>query len=178
MLARSSNGTHQHTPQGSYSVVAYDDGTREVEAHIEFMRLAIQQANLAMPVSTSFSVGVIIVNGRQIVSEGYSREYDAETHAVACSIKKAHRSSSLGHLLRDSVLYTTMEPCSSTKNRRIPCTTHIINASIDTVVIGVKEPADFVDCKGVETLRQAGINVIHLMLLQDECLETNRHLLN
>ncbi|KAJ2614986.1 hypothetical protein H4S08_001467 [Coemansia sp. RSA 1365] len=43
-----------------YRVIDYDDGSDEVEAHIEFMELAIQQAKLAQPIDSAFSVGSLL----------------------------------------------------------------------------------------------------------------------
>ncbi|KAJ2454338.1 hypothetical protein EV183_001584 [Coemansia sp. RSA 2336] len=165
-------------PRGTYTVIAHDDGSDEVEEHVEFMKLAMMQARKAMPHPQAFNTGVLIINGKQPISEGHSREPQAPTlHAAAQAISKAHHTIN-AHLLAGSTLYTTMEPCSSPMIADIPCTTHIINARIRRVVIGVKEPESFVNCRGVETLCAAGIDVVHLLLLQEECLATNIHLLS
>ncbi|KAJ2062707.1 hypothetical protein GGI17_002214 [Coemansia sp. S146] len=162
---------------GSYIVIDHDDESREVETYIEFMRLAIMQANLAEPSSNTFNTGVLLVNGTILIGEGHTREAHApQQHAAECAIAKARRSKQ-AYLLRSATMYTTMEPCSSTRMSKVPCTTHIINANIARVVIGVKEPESFVNCKGVETLCAAGIDVVHLKILQEECLATNIHLL-
>ncbi|KAJ2780964.1 hypothetical protein H4R18_003162 [Coemansia javaensis] len=164
-------------PRGSYTVIGHDDGSKEVEEHIEFMRLAMMQAARAAPSAQAFRVGVLVINGTQPISEGHSRDPRApELHAAAAAVAKA-RSGPLAHLVPGATLYTTMEPCSSAAVSRTPCTTHIINARIRRVVIGVKEPESFVNCRGVETLRAAGVDVVHLLLLQEECLATNIHLL-
>ncbi|KAJ2709285.1 hypothetical protein H4R19_004331, partial [Coemansia spiralis] len=109
---------------------------------------------------------------------GHSRDPHApELHAAAAAVVKAQQDPR-AYLLPSSTLYTTMEPCSSTLFAKTPCTTHIINARIRQVVIGVKEPPSFDNCQGVETLLAAGIDVVHLHLLQEECLATNIHLLS
>ncbi|KAJ2072524.1 hypothetical protein GGI09_009098 [Coemansia sp. S100] len=135
------------------------------------------QANLAEPSSNTFSTGVLLVNGTTLIAEGHTREPHApHQHAAECAIAKAKRSKQ-SFLLQSATMYTTMEPCSSTRMSKVPCTTHIIKAKIGRVVIGVKEPESFVNCKGVETLCAAGIDVVHLKILQEECLATNIHLL-
>ncbi|KAJ2817186.1 hypothetical protein FBU31_006311 [Coemansia sp. 'formosensis'] len=135
------------------------------------------QAIKAEPSSNTFSTGVLLVNGTTLISEGHTRETRTpEKHAAECAILKA-QTCRQKHLLPSSTMYTTMEPCSSTRVAKVPCTTHIINAKIAKVVIGVKEPESFVNCKGVETLCAAGIDVVHLKILQEECLVTNKHLL-
>ncbi|KAJ2372370.1 hypothetical protein IW150_000772 [Coemansia sp. RSA 2607] len=160
----------------NYRVISSDDGSEEVEAHIEFMELAIQQANLARPIETAFSVGSLLVHGRKIISTGYSREIPGNTHAAQCAITKS-KSTSQAHLVKGSVLYTTMEPCSFRLSKNTPCSTHIINAGIRQVIIGVKEPQTFSQCQGVHKLLEAGIEVIHLKLLEERCLRPNIHLL-
>ncbi|KAJ2766451.1 hypothetical protein IWQ57_004356, partial [Coemansia nantahalensis] len=72
---------------GEYQVIEHDDGSEEVEEHLAFMGLAIQQAHFALPIDTAFSVGSLLVNGRQIISTGYSREQPGNTHAAQCAIK-------------------------------------------------------------------------------------------
>ncbi|KAJ2740745.1 hypothetical protein GGI20_005642 [Coemansia sp. BCRC 34301] len=163
---------------GSFTVIDRNDKSREVETFIEFMRLAIMQANLSEPSANTFNTGVLVVAGTILIAEGHTREAHApQQHAAERAIAKARRSKQ-AHLLRSSTMYTTMEPCSSTRVSKVPCTTHIINAGIARVVIGVKEPESFVNCKGVQTLCAAGINVVHLKILQEECLATNIHLLS
>ncbi|KAI8322487.1 diaminohydroxyphosphoribosylamino-pyrimidine deaminase, partial [Martensiomyces pterosporus] len=139
------------------------------EAHIEFMELAIQQASLAQPIETAFSVGSLLVNGMHIISTGYSRELPGNQHAAQCAIVKS-KSTTLAHMVPGCTLYTTMEPCSFRLSGNTPCSTHIINAGIKRVVIGVKEPSTFSNCQGVARLREAGIDVIHLKVLEEECL--------
>ncbi|KAJ2779518.1 hypothetical protein GGI15_003846 [Coemansia interrupta] len=168
------NSSRKH---GSFTVIRCDDGSREVEKHTAFIRLAIMQANMALPSDTSFSTGVLVVNGTHVVAEGHSREpHTPGLHAAVVAINKA-RQSPQRRLLRGATLYTTMEPCSSDKVSKTPCTRHIIEAGIAKVVIGVKEPDSFVDCKGVRTLQDAGIHVVHMQFLQEECLRPNIHLL-
>ncbi|KAJ1898898.1 hypothetical protein LPJ71_006080 [Coemansia sp. S17] len=164
-------------PLGAYRVIDIDDGSPEVEVHMEFIELAIQQANLAQPIETAFSVGSLIVHGRQIIATGFSRELPGNTHAAQCAITKS-KTTSLGRFVQGSVLYSTMEPCSSRLSKNVPCSMHIIEAGIKEVVIGVKEPMTFSQCKGVTQLRKAGINVIHLKVLEEECLRPNVHLLS
>ncbi|KAJ2518150.1 hypothetical protein GGI11_000671 [Coemansia sp. RSA 2049] len=160
----------------NYRVIDSDDGSEEVEAHMEFMELAIQQASRAQPIETAFSVGSLLVNGRQIIATGYSRELPGNTHSAQCAIAKS-KTATQSHMVRGSVLYSTMEPCSFRLSGNTPCSTHIINAGIKHVVIGVKEPTTFSDCQGVTRLLEAGIEVTHLKILEEECLKPNIHLL-
>ncbi|KAI9504011.1 cytidine deaminase-like protein [Coemansia spiralis] len=143
---------------------------------MEFMELAIQQANRAQPIETAFNVGSLLVGGRQIIATGYSRELPGNTHAAQCAIAKS-KSTTLAYLVPGSTLYSTMEPCSFRLSGNTPCSTHIINAGIKKIVIGVKEPLTFSNCQGVARLLEAGIEVVHLKILEEECLKPNIHLL-
>ncbi|KAJ2777621.1 hypothetical protein H4R18_005059 [Coemansia javaensis] len=170
------------TPQsgparGTYRVIASDDGSEEVEAHMAFMELAIQQAHLARPIDTAFNVGSLLVSGRQIIATGYSRELPGNTHAVQCALTKAKSTRQAG-LVRGCVLYTTMEPCSHRLSGSAPCAAGIAAAGIALVVIGVKEPATFSNCQGVARLLEAGVDVVHLQILEERCLRPNIHLLS
>ncbi|KAJ2894425.1 hypothetical protein GGI21_000882 [Coemansia aciculifera] len=172
------SSTSPPIPLGTYRVIDTDDGSdEEVEVHMEYMELSIQQANRAQPIDSAFSVGSLLVHGRQVIATGFSRELPGNTHAAQCAIAKSH-STPLKHLVKGSVLYTTMEPCSSRLSKNTACSSHIISAGITNVVIGVKEPLTFSECKGVIQLRKAGINVIHLKVLEEECLRPNIHLLS
>ncbi|KAJ2353844.1 hypothetical protein IWW50_004142 [Coemansia erecta] len=160
----------------NYRVIARNDGSEDVEAHVEFMELAIQQAHLARPIDSAFNVGSLLVHGCQIIATGFSRELPGNTHAAQCAIAKAGNTQQ-AHLVRGAVLYSTMEPCSFRLSGNVPCSTNIIKAGIRQVVIGVKEPSTFSSCQGVTRLLEAGIEVIHLKLLEEECLQPNIHLL-
>ncbi|KAJ1735745.1 hypothetical protein LPJ61_000397 [Coemansia biformis] len=160
-----------------YRVIAHDDGSEEVEEHMELMELAIQQAHLARPSDTAFSVGSLLVNGRQIIATGYSHELPGNTHAAQCAIAKS-KGTQQAHLVPGAVLYTTMEPCSGRLSGNTPCSSRIIDAGIGRVVIGVKEPATFSNCQGVARLLEAGIEVVHLKILEEQCLRPNIHLLS
>ncbi|ODQ52672.1 hypothetical protein SAICODRAFT_30508 [Saitoella complicata NRRL Y-17804] len=70
-----------------------------------------------------------------------------------------------------------MEPCSERLSGNKPCTDRILDYGkevFNSVYLGVKEPSDFVECKGVRKLKDAGIQVVHVQGLEEECLEVAR----
>ncbi len=69
-----------------------------------------------------------------------------------------------------------MEPCSKRLSGNVPCVEHILNYGVARVVMGVKEPQNFVHCTGVQRLRENGVEVTILEGFQEECLKPNRHL--
>jgi len=77
-------------------------------------------------------------------------------------------------LLANADVYTTMEPCTVRTSGLPPCADALIQAQIKRCFIGVAEPPDFVDCEGANKLRAAGIEVVFVPGLEDDCLEVAR----
>ncbi len=132
-----------------------------------FMYRAIQLAkNGRGNTSPNPMVGAVIVQDGIIIGEGYHRrcgEGHAEVNAVA-SVK--NRS-----LLKDSTIYVTLEPCSH-YGKTPPCAKLIIDSGIPRVVIGSRDPSEKVNGRGINMLREAGIEVV-TGVLERECRELN-----
>jgi pyrimidine deaminase RibD-like protein len=77
-------------------------------------------------------------------------------------------------LLQYTDIYTTLEPCSIRTSGLRPCADVLVQSKIKRCMIGVSEPDDFVKCEGAQKLKEAGIEVIWLDSLQDECLAVAR----
>ncbi len=166
-----------------------------------FMSLCVELAGRSRPVDTAYCVGAVLVtsSSRKVVATGFSRELLGNTHAEECCFIKLHeaRDSFLSGSpsVRDSAsdqldsaaeaidrgedleLFTTMEPCSQRLSGKLSCTARILqNPSVRRVVVGTLEPANFVRCRGVQTLREAGIVVDILHGWEERCKAANRHL--
>lgn len=115
-------------------------------------------------VSPNPMVGAVLVNDGRVVGEGYHR-YDLLMHAEAYAIAKA------GELARGATLYCNLEPCCH-HGRTPPCTDALIEAGIARAVIAVKDPDRRVNGRGIEQLREAGIEV-EVGLLEDRALRLN-----
>ncbi|KAK7693505.1 hypothetical protein QCA50_003073 [Cerrena zonata] len=162
--------------------------------HIQFIRLAIDEAKKCIPTPTAFCVGcVLTVPGPDatpvVLATGYSRELPGNTHAEANALAKARAltkeqlqtlipslapTSSIEDVLSSANIYTTMEPCSVRTSGLAPCADAVIAARNRRCFIGVGEPDDFVKCEGAQKLQAAGVEVIWIKGLEQECLEVAR----
>lgn len=131
--------------------------------------LALQGAG---SVSPNPMVGSVIVHRNQIIGEGYHMQFGkahAEVNAVNDVLEKYDNA---GELLRDSTIYVNLEPCSH-YGKTPPCADLIISNEIPRVVIGCRDPFDQINGKGINKLRNAGIEVVE-NVLTDKCLYLNR----
>lgn len=140
------------------------------ESDVLYMRRALRLAAFgAGSVSPNPQVGAVVVARGRIIGEGWHRAYGgphAEVNAIA-SIAESDL-----HLLPESTIYVTLEPCSHW-GKTPPCASLIIEKGIPNVVVGAPDPNPLVAGRGIRMLREAGISVKENVLLK-ECLEINR----
>lgn len=115
-------------------------------------------------------VGAVIVaaNGR-IIGEGYHvrcGEGHAEVNAFASVRPKDEP------LLNQSTIYVSLEPCSH-YGKTPPCCDLIINKGVRRVVVGCVDPFAKVQGRGINKIREAGIDVT-VGVLEEECQWLNR----
>lgn len=118
----------------------------------KYMCEAIRLAEIAFGrTSPNPLVGAVIVKGGHVIGSGY-HEQAGKPHAEINALNNcsAHPG--------NAELYVTMEPC-CTYGRTPPCTDAIIAAGLRRVVIGSTDPNPLHAGRGVEILRQAGIEV-------------------
>lgn len=113
-------------------------------------------------------VGCVIIDSNQnILGEGYHQKFGG-AHAEVNAINSIQDKS----LLRDATLYVNLEPCSH-YGKTPPCANLIVEMGIPSVVIGMKDPHEKVAGKGIEILRQAGIDVL-VGVEEKACRELNK----
>ena len=139
----------------------------EREDDERFMRLALCQGRKGLgKTSPNPAVGAVVVRDGVILSIGWHKEAGgphAEIEALAAlpSISCA----------KGATLYVTLEPC-STHGRTSPCTEAIIGAKLARVVIGSIDVNPKHQGRGIELLRNAGIEV-KTSVLEGECSRLN-----
>ncbi|MDD5823168.1 MAG: bifunctional diaminohydroxyphosphoribosylaminopyrimidine deaminase/5-amino-6-(5-phosphoribosylamino)uracil reductase RibD [Firmicutes bacterium] len=109
-------------------------------------------------------VGAVIVKDGRVIGEGYHERY-GELHAERNAIK------SLTESAEGATIYVTLEPCCH-YGKTPPCTEAIIENKLAKVVIGSADPNPKVAGKGVQQLREAGIEVVE-DYMREECDELN-----
>ncbi|OFX37179.1 MAG: riboflavin biosynthesis protein RibD [Bacteroidetes bacterium GWA2_32_17] len=98
-------------------------------------------------------VGCVITYNNKIIGEGYHQKY-GEAHAEVNAINSVKDK----ELLKKSILYVTLEPCSHF-GKTPPCTDLIVKMKIPRVVISCSDPNPQVSGKGIKILQKAGIEV-------------------
>lgn len=114
-------------------------------------------------------VGAVIVADGRIVGEGYHvrcGEGHAEVNAFASVAAEDER------LLKEATVYVSLEPCSH-YGKTPPCADLIVSKGVRRVVVGCVDPFVKVQGRGIEKLREAGIEVT-VGVLQAECQWLNR----
>lgn len=135
----------------------------------KYMRRALQLAKLGEgSVSPNPMVGAVIVHNGKIIGEGFHRRY-GEAHAEVNAIRSVVPEDE--HLLRQSSIYVTLEPCSH-YGKTPPCSKLLIEKGIPHVIIGSLDPFKEVQGRGIRMLREAGCNVT-TGILEEECKTLN-----
>jgi diaminohydroxyphosphoribosylaminopyrimidine deaminase/5-amino-6-(5-phosphoribosylamino)uracil reductase len=141
--------------------------------HEIYMQRCLELALLGMgSVSPNPMVGAVIVHDDRIIGEGYHHRYGeahAEVNAVNAVIEKHNN---YADLLKDATIYVSLEPCAH-YGKTPPCADLIIKHHIPKVVVGCRDPFEQVDGKGIEKLKDAGIEVI-TRVLEEESKWLNR----
>ena len=108
-------------------------------------------------------VGAVIVYQNRIIGEGYHQQY-GQAHAEPNAINSVLPQDK--HLLSQSTLYVSLEPCAHF-GKTPPCSDLIIKTGIPKVVIASPDPFELVNGQGIQKLRAAGIEVT-IDILQTE----------
>lgn len=124
-------------------------------------------------VSPNPMVGCVIVVDNKIIGEGYHQKF-GEAHAEPNAIKAVFNKygDEAEMLLKKATAYVNLEPCAHF-GKTPPCADLFIKHQLKRVVIGNRDPFSGVDGKGIEKLKNSGIDVLS-GVLNDECKYFNR----
>ena len=137
------------------------------DADNKFMKMALNEARKGLGFTNpNPMVGAVIVKDGTVISKGYHH---------ACGMPHAERDA-LANVrnnvsTENSTIYVTLEPCCH-YGKTPPCTEAIIDAKISRVVCAMSDPNPKVSGKGLEILRENGIDV-EVGLLEDEARKLN-----
>ncbi|PRQ56977.1 putative diaminohydroxyphosphoribosylaminopyrimidine deaminase [Rosa chinensis] len=118
-----------------------------------YMRRCVELARKAIGrTSPNPMVGCVIVKDGKVVGEGFHPKA-GQPHAEVFALRDA------GDLAENATAYVSLEPCNH-YGRTPPCTEALIKAKVKRVVVGMVDPNPIVASKGLDRLRDAGIDVI------------------
>ena len=132
------------------------------------MHRALQLARLGgSDVTPNLMVGAVIVHDDIIIGEGYHQRYGGP-HAEVNAVDSTEDHS----LLPQSTLYVTLEPCAH-HGKTPPCSDLIVHHQFKRVVIACQDSFSAVAGKGIERIKDAGIQG-EVGLLEQEAREVNK----
>lgn len=130
-----------------------------------YMKIALELAETARgKTNPNPLVGAVIVKDGMIVGSGLHRKA-GEPHAEVHAFRMA------GDHAKDATLYVTLEPCSH-YGKTPPCAELVKNSGVKRVVVAMEDPNPLVAGRGINLIKEAGIEV------KVGILETEARLLN
>ena len=141
-----------------------------MDNHETYMQRCLQLAQLGegntMP---NPMVGAVLVHDDVVIGEGYHQQYGQAHAEVNCinDVKESNR-----HLITQSTLYVSLEPCNHF-GKTPPCADLIIKHGIPKVVVACTDPFEKVNGSGIKKLQEAGIKVLQ-GILENEATELNK----
>jgi diaminohydroxyphosphoribosylaminopyrimidine deaminase/5-amino-6-(5-phosphoribosylamino)uracil reductase len=130
------------------------------------MRVALAEARKGVGLtSPNPAVGAVLVAKNKIVARGHHRRAGSPHAEIECLRTFGRRARA------EATLYVTLEPC-STIGRTGACTQAIIESGVRRLVVGAVDPNPRHAGRGIEQLKEAGLDV-QVGVLANECTELN-----
>jgi len=139
---------------------AFDEADRQFMT--ESLNLAQRGALTCRP---NPAVGCVIARGGRVLGRGWHARAGGP-HAEAAALADA------GGDTRGATAYVTLEPCAH-HGRTPPCADALLAAGIARVVVAHEDPFHAVDGRGLERLRDHGVQV-DVGLMREQAAEQNR----
>ncbi len=154
---------------GGMAVLHYD-----LHSDYSLLRMAIEESLLSQPCDRAYRVGAVVLTRGGAIYKGHTHETSPENHAEEEAIAKAVVA---GEDLSGATIYSSMEPCSVRRSKPVPCSEHIIRRGFARVVYAFAEPSHFVEGRGDEMLREAGVEVVCIGEMAGDVARINSHIL-
>ncbi|MGH1419999.1 MAG: bifunctional diaminohydroxyphosphoribosylaminopyrimidine deaminase/5-amino-6-(5-phosphoribosylamino)uracil reductase RibD [Hyphomicrobiaceae bacterium] len=147
-----------------------DQRAREFDAQMMDIALAMAWRGVGQTAPNP-SVGAIVVDEKsgEILGRGWTQS-GGRPHAEPVALEVA------GVSARGATLYVTLEPCSHF-GQTPPCVSAILSAGIARVVCGVTDPDPRVSGRGLDQLKQAGVEIVRNVRLDEARWVTRGHVL-
>ena len=130
-----------------------------------FMKLALSLAKKGIGYTNpNPMVGAVLVKDGRVIGSGY-HERCGEGHAEVNAFKNATED------VKGATLYVTLEPCSH-YGKTPPCAKLIVEKKVARVVVAMTDPNELVSGRGIDLIREAGIEV-EVGLLEEEAKKLN-----
>jgi len=100
-------------------------------------------------------VGAVLIKDEKIVETAYRGEIEPGDHAEFTLLEKKCKLKDF----KNTILITTLEPCTVRGANKYPCAERIIEKGIGEIWIGTHDPNPQISGKGITYLRMKGINV-------------------
>ncbi|XP_068330916.1 riboflavin biosynthesis protein PYRD, chloroplastic-like isoform X1 [Pyrus communis] len=158
-MSKSPNGSRSHGKSvgvtcGMAQEAGADDGF--------YMRRCVELARKAIGcTSPNPMVGCVIVKDGKVVGEGFhpkAGQPHAEIKKSKCQMLQVFALREAGDLAENATAYVSLEPCNH-YGRTPPCSEALIKAKVKKVVVGMVDPNPIVASKGLDRLRDVGIDV-------------------
>jgi riboflavin biosynthesis protein RibD len=128
------------------------DKPTAADADLTFMRMALEEGLRALPgCLPNPPVGCVLVRDGLVVAQGHT-QIPGQPHAEASALHIMEGD------LSDVTAYVTLEPCSF-HGRTPSCARTLIERGVRRVVVALVDPDPRNNGKGLEMLRQAGVEV-------------------
>jgi diaminohydroxyphosphoribosylaminopyrimidine deaminase / 5-amino-6-(5-phosphoribosylamino)uracil reductase len=134
-----------------------EDATQDANRMRRALELAARGRGLVSP---NPMVGAVVVQGGEIVGEGWYEGPRGRPHAEVHALREA------GDRTRGATLYCSLEPCDH-HGSTPPCTEAVIASGVSRVVAGAGDPNPIVNGRGFARLRAAGIDLTEGVLAED-----------
>ncbi|MGA1979226.1 MAG: bifunctional diaminohydroxyphosphoribosylaminopyrimidine deaminase/5-amino-6-(5-phosphoribosylamino)uracil reductase RibD [Sedimentisphaerales bacterium] len=120
-----------------------------------YMRMALKLAKRGVgSVEPNPAVGAVIVKDNQVIGKGWHKKFGGP-HAEINALEDCKK---LAFNPQGATMYVTLEPCCH-QGKTALCTDAIIADKLAKIVVATVDPSKHANGKGIEQLRNAGIDV-------------------